>query len=339
MATSPEHQFIAEELYSVLNYYANTKLLGVLEADRKKYDYACVLERDCERPLVSQVLWSHTEGVHKDLMMLLHDQHAVLKVYFAKDTTKHRLKIDEVISEYQNNDSTRHLLRGLKIIFLPAEFDADKPNEQRLMSNYMSQIICRDLLFGTAFGRLTRFDVRVFANHGGPLGLKYAVLDEITKNGLIHNPSFKRKLDYNSDGPLREITATLSASGLVRRIDRSNVLLPTIKGRMFMDLTRRLLYEQSNSEHSPGDLGLIKEILFGAGEREHFNTYQELMDSANYCRRQFGRDLLENIDASNPSFYSKFHWEDFYEQLKSIPGFSKTIFEEPDCDFGIEQSF
>lgn len=335
MSTSAEHQFIAEELGSVLEHYSRTRLFGVLEADRKKHDYACVLERDCERPLVAQVLWSHTEGVHKDLMTLLHDREATLKVYLVKDTTKHRLRIDEVISEYRNNDTTKGLLQGLKLIFLPSEFDADRPAEQDLMSSFISRILCKDLLFSTVFGRLSPFDVRLFANHGGPAGLKYTVLAEITQNGLIHNPTFKKNIGYTTNSPLREITAMLSALGLVRSVDRTNIYLPTVKGRMFLDLTRHLLYEDSHPQHALGELGMVKSILFGNANTAGFDYQQEMVSAAKFSKTHFGRDLLEGIAESEPVFHSRYEWQGLYHKLNesSGMGFDEDLFIDADCFF------
>ncbi|MEO4015138.1 hypothetical protein [Pseudomonas rossensis] len=336
MPVSAEHQFVAEEFDSVLSSYAKTKLFGVLEADRKKYDYACVLERDCNRSLVSQVLWSNSAGVHKDLMSLLHDRNAPIKVYFAKDTTKHRLKIAEVISSYRGDEALCSLLRGLKIIYLPSGFDADKQEQQMWMSNYISEIVCKDLLFATVFGRLIKSDVRVFANHNGPVGLKYAVLDEIIKNGLIHTPTFKSSIGYRSDGPTREIITMLSALGLVQRPDQTVFALPTIKGRMFMDLSKHLLYEKYNPDHILGDLGAIKDMLFKSSGLEGFDYQLEIVESAERCSTEYGRNLLEGMDFSEPKFYSNYDWKIFYDQLKDVPGFKKETFEDADCGFFIK---
>jgi hypothetical protein len=335
MTTSAEHQFVAQELGSVLELYSSTRLFGVLEADRKQHDYACMLERDCERPLVAQVLWSHAEGVHKDLMALLLDGEAALKVYLVKDTIKHRLKIDEVISQLRNNDKTKDLLRGLKLIFLPAEFDADQADEQQLMSNFISRILCEDLLFATVFGRLTPWDIRLFANHGGPFGLKYAVLAEITQNGLMHNPTFKRNLGYDVNSPLREAITMMSALGLVRSVDGTNVCLPTLKGRMFLDLTRHLLFENAHPQHALGELGMVKDILFGTSTATKFDYRQEMVSAANYSKTEFGRDLLEGIAESAPVFHCRYEWKGLYDRLNGPSGmtFEKDLFIEPDCFF------
>jgi hypothetical protein len=43
---SAEHQFLVAELNNVLRRYARTGLLGISEAERKKFDYACILLGD-----------------------------------------------------------------------------------------------------------------------------------------------------------------------------------------------------------------------------------------------------------------------------------------------------
>ena len=71
MAETAEHKFISEALDAVLQRIARTQLIGISEAERRKFDYSAVLLRDFSRPLVSQVLWSHVEGVEKDVRTLL----------------------------------------------------------------------------------------------------------------------------------------------------------------------------------------------------------------------------------------------------------------------------
>lgn len=338
MAASPEHQFIAEEISSILESYSRTKLLGVLESSRKKYDYSCVIERDLERALVSQVLWSHTDGIYKDLVTLLHDKESVLKLYLVKDTLKHRVKIDEVIAEYRSNPATKSLLVGLRVIFLPEGFDADKEIERNFMSDHISRLICSDLLVGSVFGRLSGFDIRVFSNHGGPLGLKFAILDEITRNGLIHTPTFKKRLGYSTSGTIREATTMLAALGLVKRVDQSVILLPSLKGRMFLDLTRRILYDNGESTESSGELNIIKSLLFT--ENRYINSkltrIESIISSALHCHEQFGRNLLEGVDPDRPVFHSNFNWQDIVDEWENLPYFSKEWFSDPDCGFYIK---
>src|SRR5438128_1856401 len=97
VAHSPEHEFISSQLDEELIRFAATGLLGVQEADRRRFDYACRVDRDCRRTLAAQVLWRHDEGLDKDLRTLLHDSEARLKVYLFRDSTRARCRIDEIL--------------------------------------------------------------------------------------------------------------------------------------------------------------------------------------------------------------------------------------------------
>ncbi|HCH1219415.1 hypothetical protein HJ093_22415 [Vibrio parahaemolyticus] len=331
MPVSPEHQFIAKELDSILSYYSRTKLLGVLESERKKFDYSCMIERDFKKALSSQVLWSHTDGVYKDLVTLLHEQNTHLKVYFVKDTVKHRMRVSEVILEYKNNPVTSNMLRGLRVIYLPADFDADKEVEQRYMSNIMSNLICKDLLFGAVFGQLSSFDVKIFSNHGGPFGLKYTVLDEITKNGLLHTPSFKESIGYSTTGTLREVTTMLCALGLVKRVDNSVMLLPTMKGRMFLDYTKRLVF-YGGIEGSNKEIDVITDILTPVRHNKYGLDYiNELKKSALYAQENFERDIDPVISDGEAMFYEPFSLDNWKEPLQMMPELEKLLLSEIDA--------
>ena len=71
MKATPEHEFIAKCTDEVLSRFSDIRLIGVTESERRMFDYSCVLTRDCSRPLVAQLLWSHQEGIDKDLRTLL----------------------------------------------------------------------------------------------------------------------------------------------------------------------------------------------------------------------------------------------------------------------------
>ena len=350
MAESEEHKFISSKFDEVLNSFSETKLIGVIESDRKRLDYSCIIERDCSRPLVSQVLWRHTEGIDKDLRILLHEREAIIKTYFVRDSVKHRLKIDEILLDYRSKVDTRKMLSGLRIFFLPPEFDADKSEDRLFMEKYISQQICNDLLFGVTFANLSSFEIGIFSGHGGPFGLKYAILDEITKNGLTHTPTFKERLGYKTTGTIREATTMLAATGLVKRFDNTVMLFPTIKGRMLLDLTRRILWEKKQNPKFAQTLKFSDElstIVYHLmpdsivaesdsntnNEGTKLNTISQIILSAEYCKTHFGRDLLEGYDTPNPQFYSIYEWEKFYEETKKTPGLTREFFSEKNAFF------
>ncbi|MBS3024441.1 hypothetical protein [Acidiphilium multivorum] len=238
MADSPEHKFISESLNRALTTYSHTKLLGLTEAERRTFDYGCILLRDASRPLVSQVLWSHTEGIDKDLRFLIFEGGASLKLYFVRDRLKNRAKIDEVLGTFRRAPETKALLRGLRIIPIPDGFDSDKESEREWMDKHLLESVSTDLLFAVIFGRLEYRDVREFALHGGPLGLKLAALQLIAS---AEYQSLESRL--RSKGPLREALARLAGIGLITSAGFSTVRVPTLKGRFLLDLARLLTFE------------------------------------------------------------------------------------------------
>lgn len=339
---SAEHQFLVAVLHHALQRYARTGLFGISEGERKKFDYACLLLRDVSRPLIAQALWAHPEGVDKDLRTLLHDSEAVLKVYFVRDTTRHRIRIDEVLQSYRTDPALRARLNGLRLVPVPGDFDADSEREQQWMSSYLDDKIAKDLLFGIVFGQLSARDFVVFAEHGGPVGLKYAILDEISAHGLNHMPTFKKRLNYDTNGPIREALAMLVAGGFVRRVVRSMVCIPTIKGRLMLDLSRRLLFEfQSGEEWMPE----TRSVLAILGVRDpksprdlmpdpfEGGDLAQLLYHCIQCRTQFGRDLLARIDPEKPVFHSVFEWQNLFQSIAAIPGVSADVFDDPDSQF------
>mgnify|MGYP003577296244 CR=1 FL=1 len=108
---TPEHQFLSESLNNSLSKFSNTSLFGVLEAQRKTFDFACVLERDFSRPLVSQVLWSNFQGIEKDLRTLLTDHNSKIKTYLFKDSISARAKIEEILTSYKFSLSNKSALK------------------------------------------------------------------------------------------------------------------------------------------------------------------------------------------------------------------------------------
>lgn len=337
MAKSAEHQFIAEQLDRTLVSYSNTRLFGVLEAERAAFDYACVLLRDFSRPLISQVLWKHHSGVDKDLRTLLHDGDARLKVYLVSDTTRNRVRIEEVLRSYRRNTTTAGLLRGLRLMFIPADFDADRESERDWLSQYLRSMITNDLLFGVLFGGLTKHDLRVFMRHGGPVGLKTAILHEVTARGLLHTPTFMERLGYSTSGPIREALATLSASGLVQGVDNAVMCLPSVKGRLLLDLMRATLSQARTQSRWSLELIELFEVLGArnlprcevpqrdAAMREDGWVMQFILE-ANDCDERYSARLLGD---SPETFYSDFDWSEILAKAaRGGPDLSRYVIYE-----------
>jgi hypothetical protein len=319
VADSPEHKFISQSLDRSLSDFSETKLLGIQEADRRTFDYGCMLLRDFSRPLISQVLWSHQEGIEKDIRTLLFEGGASLKLYFVRDNVRNRAKADEVLRSYRDEPKTSSLLRGFRLISVPDSFDADSESQRRWMDGFIRTCISNDLLFAVVFGKLSASDIAAFSGHGGPFGLKFAALDLITRSGLHHGPSFEKEVG-SKGSPLREALTMLSATGLVGTVRRSILRVPTLKGRFLLDLSRRLMFEKLYCADWSDELRIIMRHLkidlptFGeesSFENSRDNIANEILLSMERCKSQFGRDLMAGISRRDSRFYSEFDWKRF----------------------------
>ena len=317
MADSPEHKFISEALNDALTHYSKTRLMGLNEADRRTFDYGCLLLRDFSRPLVSQVLWNHEEGIEKDIRTLVFDGSSSIRLYFVRDRIRNRARIDEALRSYRERAETSSLLRGLRIIPIPENFDADSEDDRTWMSRHLHDRVSTDLLFGVVFGKLTAYDIRIFSEHGGPFGLKFAALQVINDHGLEHGPTFEKTVGSRGS-PLREAIAMLTGVGFITSPGKSVQRVPTLKGRFLLDFARRLQFEKiTASDWSPelksimSYLKLSPPKLDSEDEGVFEDIILEILHSVKCAKSQFGVDLLKGVDPKNPHFYSQFHWRRF----------------------------
>src|SRR5579871_4404622 len=134
---TPEHQCLAENIDTVLQEISETSLLGILEADRKQFDYGCIIQRDFSRPLISQVLWKNPEGIEKDLRSLIFESTAKIKLYIFKDSVKTRGKINEITQSYKKQPQLAKHLSGLRFFPIPPDFDADKEENRKWIYTHL----------------------------------------------------------------------------------------------------------------------------------------------------------------------------------------------------------
>lgn len=316
-----EHQFLAENIDKILNEISQTSLLGIFEADRKLFDYGCIIQRDFSRPLVSQVLWKNPEGIEKDLRSLIFESNAKLKLYIFKDSLKARAKINEITQSYKSHPEFSKRLRGLRLFPIPHDFDADSEKSRSWVYIHLQSAFIQDLLFQIIFGHFKIQDLKFFINHGGIHGLKYAILHEISLNGLFHMPTFKKRLGYETSGPIKEAILMLKGTGFISSL-RGIPCAPTIKGRLFLDLSRKILFEYQNNLMWSSELELIADNLglllpgiksLDLDKKLHLqNNLERLILSAKGCNENFGRDLLGELDAANPLFYQN----DYIDQIR-----------------------
>lgn len=286
---SDEHFFLSNQVDHSLVKYASNRLFGVLEAERKTFDYACLLERDFSRPLICQTLWSHHEGIEKDLRTLLHDRNAKIKLYIFKDTIRHRNKIDEIVRGYKENPSLEPLLAGLRLFPIPSDFDANSDDHRSWMESYIDKKILEDLLFSVVFGKITPHDFKVFLNAIG-IEEKFALLEiSVADTSTINSKNdiaraMKGKNDRASQS-LNRLLEIFNALGIIQYIWEEGrfKLIATVKGRLLYDLFCLLAYESQTKSCWSSE---TREILIHLGciDTSFMNIISE---------RLYNRDRIE----------------------------------------------
>ncbi|MDQ1834287.1 hypothetical protein [Massilia scottii] len=339
---SPEHEFIVSELHNALARHAGTALFGIAEAERKKFDYGCLLNRDLSRPLVAQVLWAHPEGIDKDLRTLIHDDEAILKLYLVRHSTRNLMRFDEVVQSYRRDTTLSRKLAGLRHIPIPADFDADQASHRAWLADHLDARLQSDVLFGIVFGRLTARDVATFHRHGGPIGLKVAILDAISSHGLVTHSELKERINYGTTGPIREVIAMLTGAGFIAPLGDSVLCMPTPKGRSLLDVIRKLYFEWSQQEGWSSETALllralgITDVAFPKLLKltaESAGFVEQLLVSCVYSEKVFNACLLAGIDAGNPTFYADFPYDYFLQRFAGTPHTNENMFDDPDALF------
>jgi hypothetical protein len=213
-------------------------------------------------------LWSHTEGVDKDLRMLLSDQESQIKAYVVRHNVKNQAKFAEAVQDYKATHLTSELFK-LKPIWVPDGFDADSESERRTMRDFITSAVVQDILFNVVFGRLTSDDVEIFLSATGFVGLQLALLAYIAEHpmGNLARPS--EALDV-SPGAIRDRLLILQAAGFVGnpngRPGFSIINEVTVRGRVFLDILRRLEVETATGSIS-AELEYVLTMLGCASHR------------------------------------------------------------------------
>lgn len=243
MAESAEHDFLKNKANQVLADFSNLKLYGFTETDRKKFDFSCLLERDWSRPLVGQVLWKHVEGIEKDIRTLVTEKESEIKLYVARDSIQARQQFEETIGEFRKSGRFPDLFR-FKSIWIPQDFDADKEKQQTLVGQILTEAIVEDILFNVVFGNLTAQNIRFFLDATGVQGLNLALLYIISTDEDPHHniTSLAQRVEMSS-GPVREKLMLLKGAGFISNPIGAILYRTTLRGRVFLDLARRLFIE------------------------------------------------------------------------------------------------
>lgn len=258
MAESAEHQFLSQCVSDVLSELARTNLYAYVEAERRKFDFACELLRDWSRPLVGQTLWNHTAGVDKDLRTMLLDSDAEICAYVARDTIKARRLLSEAIRDFRSSGAIAP--HRLRVFWVPQDFDADDEAQRDLIKDMLAENVSRDILMNVVFGNLTSEDVRFFVRTSGLPGLHLAILyvTSTTYAPYLQTRDLTEVLGV-SQGAIRERLLRLLGCGFLSQFGGGATLAKaTLKGRVFLDLCSELWLQSKMGLISPELLQILR---------------------------------------------------------------------------------
>jgi len=238
MAESADHDFLKRAVNDVLVQFSSLQLYTFTETDRKLFDFSSLLKRDWKRPVVGQVLWSHGEGIEKDLRTLTHDAESDIRFYVAKDSVRHRQAFAEVIAAYKASGKYADLFK-LKPIWIPSDFDADKLSDQSLIQEHLRHIVVDDILFNVVFGNITSGDVQFLLNTSGLIGFQLRILLLLSQERFVNYTVLASQLSV-STGPVREKLILLCGAGMLSTPRGASKYTVTPKGGVFLDIVKRL---------------------------------------------------------------------------------------------------
>ena len=241
MAETDEHRFLSEKFLEIIETYSKSEVYGYTEASRKKFDFACNIQRDWSRPLVGQTLWKHQEGVDKDIRSMVLETDTDIWAYIVRDTVKNRALLQEVLQDFRQSVEGNQLFK-LKVFPIPPDFDVNDENARKVVEQSLKDAIINDLLFNVVFGRLSSTDVKFFLHTTGIVGLNLAVLYEVASNGFINYSALRDRLGV-SVGPLKDKVNNLLGCGFIW-CWRGGSYYVSLKGRVFLDLLRKYTSEE-----------------------------------------------------------------------------------------------
>jgi hypothetical protein len=253
MAESPEHSFLSDSFISILKAVSHSKMYAYRESDRKRFDFSCDLARNWKRIVSGQTLWKHTDGLDKDIRILLAELEADVLIYIARDTIRNRSHLREVISDFRLTELRERLSR-LRVFWIPEGFDADYEDHRELIYAMLQDSVSTDLLLEIVLGGITKKDVQVLADSGGTVGSNLMTLVEIERSGFMGYTGLG-KLLHVSAGVVKDRYTRLSLTGLVDGV------AITSKGRVVLDLCGRLYMERHKEGAVDGGLHHICSLL------------------------------------------------------------------------------
>ncbi|MFB7134407.1 hypothetical protein ACFCZY_22645 [Streptomyces sp. NPDC056237] len=263
MAESAEHAFLSDAVLQILEDASKSRLYAYKEADRKRFDFACDLATNWKRAVSGQTLWKHSEGVDKDIRMLLSEAESDALVYVARTTMKNKSVLHEAISDYKKTELSDRLDR-LRVFWVPEDFDADSESHRSLVYSELRHSISRDLLLSVVLGGITEQDVASFATWSGMCGLSLAVLAQIEASGFGSYTQLRRQMGVGVT-PVKERIIRLSLTGFIapsldpRKSGPIYEVSP--KGYALMDLCGRLVAERDKGGYVDSGLKHVCSLL------------------------------------------------------------------------------
>ncbi|MFF4866028.1 hypothetical protein ACFY3J_30785 [Streptomyces sp. NPDC001231] len=263
MAESAEHAFLSDSILQIMDAASESRLYAYREAERKRFDFACDLATNWKRAVSGQTLWKHTEGVDKDVRMLLSESESDALIYVARSTMKNKAVLYEAISDYKKTGLSERLDR-LRVFWVPEDFDADSESHRKLVHSELKESVSRDLLLSVVLGGITDRDVSSFATWSGTSGLSLAVLAEVEDSGFGNYTQLAKKIGISA-GPIKERIIRLSLTGFIvpssdPRIS-GTIYEVAPKGYALMDLCGRLFAERDKFGAVDSGLGYICTLL------------------------------------------------------------------------------
>ncbi|WP_432587365.1 HTH domain-containing protein [Streptomyces sp. HD1123-B1] len=255
MSESDQHKFLSSRVLELLEELSHTGLYGFKETERKKFDFTCDLVRDWSRLISGQTLWKHSEGIDKDLRILLADEESKVTLYVARDTISNRRAVQEIISDTKKTPMRDRLSR-LRTIWITQDFDADKEEHREVVSEVLRERLAKDLLISTLLGGASPRDVEAVGAQSGIPGLSLAIVESIATRGFVNMPDLAKRLDVSAT-TVRNRVQLLAASGILDQPNpKASMYEASVKGKVVLDICRSLVMARK-----PGD-GITPEMLY-----------------------------------------------------------------------------
>ncbi|MFC9428309.1 MarR family transcriptional regulator [Streptomyces sp. NPDC056987] len=260
MPESDEHKFLSGRTIDLLSDMSQAGLYGFKESDRKKFDFTCNLVRDWSRLISGQTLWKHSEGIDKDLRMLLADEESKVTLYVARDTMKNRRVVQEIVDDTKRTPMRPRLDR-LRTIWVTSDFDSDLEDHRDMVSGILKERLTKDLLLSVILGGISARDFQEVVARSGIPGLNLAVIEAIGRDGFFNMPDLAKRLSL-SPTTVRNRVHILSASGLLDKPKmHAQMYAVSTKGKVILDVCRSLALAAEPENGLTSELIYVLEVL------------------------------------------------------------------------------